>query len=473
MARVLVIDDSPDLLLLVQFALESAGHEVLTSTEPTLEDAETVDLVVLDVMLPKRSGLDVLAELRQSPATRSCPVILISALDHVDDKLEGFRAGADDYLTKPFEMEELVVRVARLLERKPNIVTSVLQGRFQADQLAGWLQTFEMERRTGVLTLESEAEQGEIGLNGGQIDSASVGRLRGFDALLALLEWHDSAFRFDDRIRPAAGLSPSLQIQNVLLAHSALADELSRRRHSLPEPEQPLMATTVVEDVPDELDSAPVRAVLDRFAGGASLSLQQLQESMEYAPMRIQLVIAWALEVGMLRPADQGAQILDLPVDDERLDGLLRDFLQEAVFRGIKLDDVEILFLAPPARIEVPWRLLASLSPEPLDLSVLAAQQASRIRLSADGVSLHVSVSQGAIDPLRPPVAVVVWAGDEGRWLDRVLDALPDSFAGTVGLALGPGDVPARPNWRSSQANPASLGELFGELLDAVAHAPV
>ncbi len=118
---VLVIEDEKEIRDLVRYNLERAGFRVAVAGdgEEGLERvlAARPDAVVLDLMLPGRSGLEVLGELRGEPATRDRPVIVLTARAAEMDKLLGFEHGADDYLTKPFSPRELVARVRALLRR--------------------------------------------------------------------------------------------------------------------------------------------------------------------------------------------------------------------------------------------------------------------------------------------------------------------------------------------------------------------
>ena len=120
-ARILVVDDEPDITALVAYHLARAGFRVKTAaTGPeALEavQAEPPDLIVLDLMLPGRSGLEVLAELRRREETRDVGVILLTARREEVDRIKGLAEGADDYLTKAFSPEELVLRVKAVLRR--------------------------------------------------------------------------------------------------------------------------------------------------------------------------------------------------------------------------------------------------------------------------------------------------------------------------------------------------------------------
>ncbi|MCB1054986.1 MAG: protein kinase [Acidobacteria bacterium] len=121
MATILVVDDDPAILLVIEAALQKAGHRVLGYTDPerAAQAAErtAVDAAILDIMMPGRSGYDLLGALRSDPRTQLLPVLFLSSLDSAPERVRGLREGADDYLGKPFDPEELSLRLDRLLVR--------------------------------------------------------------------------------------------------------------------------------------------------------------------------------------------------------------------------------------------------------------------------------------------------------------------------------------------------------------------
>ena len=123
MKRLLLIEDEPGLVLTLRDRLTREGYAVETSTdgESGLERAsrEVFDLVLLDVMLPRMNGFDVLRELRKRGT--ETPVIMVTAKGQVVDKVVGLKLGADDYVTKPFEMVELLARIEAKLRRAPAV----------------------------------------------------------------------------------------------------------------------------------------------------------------------------------------------------------------------------------------------------------------------------------------------------------------------------------------------------------------
>ena len=137
MARILVVDDEPHIVDVVRAYLARDGHDVLIAADGdvalALARETSPDLIVLDVMLPRRSGFEVLRELRT--AGNPAAVVMLTARDDVIDRVAGLEIGADDYVTKPFEPRELVARVGAVLRR--TTAPPMEQG-ITADGAAAW-----------------------------------------------------------------------------------------------------------------------------------------------------------------------------------------------------------------------------------------------------------------------------------------------------------------------------------------------
>jgi two-component system, OmpR family, alkaline phosphatase synthesis response regulator PhoP len=122
MSRVLVVEDEQHLAEGLRFNLEAEGYQVqlVDAGEAALEklksESDPFDIVILDVMLPGISGFDVISRMRESG--QYVPTLMLTARGHADDVLRGFAAGADDYLTKPFELSILIARIRGLLRRR-------------------------------------------------------------------------------------------------------------------------------------------------------------------------------------------------------------------------------------------------------------------------------------------------------------------------------------------------------------------
>ena len=119
--KVLIVDDDPQLVQLIGYTLYAEGYQTVVahSGEEALQlvGRERPDLVILDVMMPGMSGIEVCDMLREDPETSNLPIIILSARTQVPHRIEGLQAGADEYLTKPISLKEMVARVGALLER--------------------------------------------------------------------------------------------------------------------------------------------------------------------------------------------------------------------------------------------------------------------------------------------------------------------------------------------------------------------
>ncbi|HEY2814938.1 MAG TPA: response regulator [Acidimicrobiales bacterium] len=121
-SRVLVVDDDPVILKLLEVNFEMEGFTVILAHDGDegieVARSEQPDIIVSDIMMPKKSGLELVTEIKGDPATRDIPIILLSAKAQNADVRSGMEAGADDYITKPFEPLDLVDRVNRLLSAR-------------------------------------------------------------------------------------------------------------------------------------------------------------------------------------------------------------------------------------------------------------------------------------------------------------------------------------------------------------------
>jgi twitching motility two-component system response regulator PilH len=119
MAKVMVVDDAYSELKLMESILRGAGHKVVTLLDgDALEDkvtAERPDLLLLDIVMPKRNGYDLLRALKRNAQTRATPVVLGSSRNQESDRAWGQRQGADDYLGKPFTSDQLLTTVGRFV----------------------------------------------------------------------------------------------------------------------------------------------------------------------------------------------------------------------------------------------------------------------------------------------------------------------------------------------------------------------
>jgi len=130
---ILVIEDDRDLIELLRFNLEREGFRVQYATDGSLALSEIrrclPDLVILDLMLPGTDGLEICRQIRQSEAFAALPILMLTARSEEADRVVGLELGADDYVTKPFSLRELIARIRALLRRRDS--TAATRSAFQ------------------------------------------------------------------------------------------------------------------------------------------------------------------------------------------------------------------------------------------------------------------------------------------------------------------------------------------------------
>lgn len=122
MKKILVVDDEPEIVQILKMRLEANGYEVITACDGQeglgKAKEESPDLILLDLMMPEMDGMKVNAKLKDDSITADIPVIFLTAKNTTADKVEGFQAGIEDYVTKPFDSKELLARIEATLRRR-------------------------------------------------------------------------------------------------------------------------------------------------------------------------------------------------------------------------------------------------------------------------------------------------------------------------------------------------------------------
>ena len=157
--KILIIEDEPDIRKTLEYNISREGYEVISASSLSegREKLESVSfsLLLLDLMLPDGSGLDLCRELKQDKSLSSMPVIILTAKDDEVDKVVGFELGADDYVTKPFSVRELILRVKAVLKR----------GERKSDNM-------EIQRQFGELKIDVDSH--EVFINDDQVSLTAL-----------------------------------------------------------------------------------------------------------------------------------------------------------------------------------------------------------------------------------------------------------------------------------------------------------
>jgi DNA-binding response OmpR family regulator len=162
MSEILVVDDDRDVAQSIELSLRRRGYRV-TLAHSGVEALKTLrryrpDIVILDILMPGMSGLEVCRHLRTDPNTVGLPIIFLTARGQEQDRIDGLRAGADDYLSKPFSLEELILRVKAVLRRAQQDSVEEQPAELVAGSLRLDCRTFEVttEEKEGILLTPTE-----------------------------------------------------------------------------------------------------------------------------------------------------------------------------------------------------------------------------------------------------------------------------------------------------------------------------
>ncbi|MES1240700.1 MAG: DUF4388 domain-containing protein [Acidobacteriota bacterium] len=489
MAKVLVIEKDSVFAAVLEDRLRVAGHAVRVLADaakaPAAAHEQQADLVLID------SGADPAAEavqaLRSQDATRSLPVLALSERTDGADRVAALRAGADDYLARPCDLEELVIRAERLLGGRG--AEQMLQGDLATHPLWAVLQYLQQVRKTGSLRVRSGNTSGTVALRDGEPFNARWQALRGREAFLALLSAEEGTFRFDGSTPPVG--QPEPLAVNELLMHSAwLKDELENRRPFLPATGEPLQTLTDFPPrVGEEFGDLPLQRVLTRIHGQPGLRLFDLIAEETEAPLTIRLTVSWLIEHGLVSTRDRAPEAAPqntLEISSAMVfDVAVIALLDAAKKAGFDIAALPCLVLVEPTAWPALRKLLQEApgyrTNEALQKLVeqMELRKAGSATLPVDRgkLSLHVQALTRAAQPqvaaILPGCAgVLVWIdGAEGAELAQTVVQRLDATGGRASGMLVAGTAAVQKDaerltggsrrWRTSPHSPKSLLGLF------------
>lgn len=460
MGTILVVDDDAMTLKLVEHTLIGGGHDVVATANPQeaglLAAAHQVDAVILDVIMPGRSGYEVLMDLQLNPETKKLPVLMLSSLGEAGDRVKGLRGGADEYIGKPFEPEELLLRLNRLIDGRLSDRPE-FQGNLETLPFPEVIQSLVHSATSGILEVGSGDRRGTLTVCGGLPTRAAWGRLEGIEAVLAMMDLKSGIFRF--RQQPPSEASGSIdsgiEIQKVMFNAAWLIDELSRwpevngsaSLSVCPDAEEPIP--------PTEWHSVPVEAVLDDIRSNPGISIQGLEAMERWSPKSIELAVrfivhAGNVEVDAMSPSDPGTAG-DGVGDFESAVAAVINAVED---HGFSMEIPHVLILVEPTVYGAFLEARQSLPAEKLAVSgesITAAWRGGRVATLAlrgpgTGLVLHVVSldSAGALKQVKVRMAdypaVMAWIGDPGKmdelgWVLEWVDTAPTRQWGVLCVA--------------------------------------
>ena len=358
MAKVLVVENDPVFAAVLEDRLGVAGHQIqLLKTSAgavAAADAQQSDLVVLEV--PGAADLGTIHELRRHPGTRTAALVILSDSNEPADRVAALKAGADDYLARPFDLEELHLRSERLLgHRIANL--HMLQGDLKNHPLWALLQYLRQVHKSGSLRVRGAAGSGTIEMRDGNLLAARWQTLRGDEALLALLCTEDGSFRFDvaeDGAPPPPSAGADLPMNALLMRAAWLKDEIEKRRQYLPATGEALVALSgrLIQNAED-FGQLPLQRILSRVLRQPGIRLFDLLAEELEAPLTTRLAVAWLFEQGLLGLRDQVPEAVPqntMEISNAIVfDVAIADLVAAAVAAGLPAAGLSYLILFEPA----------------------------------------------------------------------------------------------------------------------------
>ncbi|HEY0511259.1 MAG TPA: DUF4388 domain-containing protein [Thermoanaerobaculia bacterium] len=489
MAKVLVVDSDSVFAAVLADRLHVAGHEVRRLSDgaraAAMAQDQQVDLVVLGDS--PNAGLPVVEALRGQGATRAVPILMLSGQSAPADRVAALRAGADDYLARPCDLEELLLRLDRLLANR-TAALQVLQGDLANHPLWALLQYLGQVRKTGILRVKGETGAGTIEMCDGEPAEARWQGLTGHAALLALLSLEEGGFRFDPAPPgPPAPPAPVLPLQKLLMESAWLKDEIGKRRHHLPATGQPLQALSPnLPQIEGGFHSLPLRRVFERVLQRPGIRLFDLIADGTEAPISARLATALLIEHGAIAPQSDETRA-ELQNTREISSAILfevaiEDLIEAAAGAGFASSALPYLLLVEP-EVWPALRRLIEASPgfrQNEGLRRLVEQVELRKAGSATfsgrrgKLSLHVQALAGTVQPqvnaIVPGCAgILVWVrGTESLDSVRAVVQRLDSSGprGAAGIIVAGAEAAVREaaplargtsRWRSTPHEPQSL----------------
>jgi DNA-binding response OmpR family regulator len=282
--RLLAVDDNRLILRVIEDFFAPRGWDVakaenVAAARSQLEGASP-DVIVSDILMPGIDGWTFFEDVRKRKETESVPFVFLTVERELPQRLRGLNLGADDYMTKPFAVEELFVRIERLLERNASVKQAkgqegdaLLAGTVEHLAISDLLQILALNGKDGTVRLSRGAAEGRIEFVGGKIFDAQTASTRGTKALFRMLGWADASFRVMAREGDLPLRTIVAATSTVLMDGVVSLDEWARWAELLPEPEARL---SLADDARGLLKSQPLRPVeydvLSRAKAGATLA---------------------------------------------------------------------------------------------------------------------------------------------------------------------------------------------------------
>ena len=317
--RLLAVDDNRLILRVIRDYFVPHGWEVTSAENVALARGALVgaspDVIVSDILMPEIDGWAFFEEVRRRKATASVPFVFLTVERELPERLRGLHLGADDYMTKPFAVEELHARIDRLLERSAAMKgargdgsEALLAGSVEHLAISDLLQILGLNGKDGTVRLHRQAEEGRIEFVGGRIVDAQAGSARGPKALFRMLGWTDATFRVMARDGEIAETTIAAATSGVLMEGLVSLDDWVRWRALLPGRQTRI---ELAGDARARLHGHALRPVeFDLLARSKSgITVAQALEDSPHPDAQVAEAICTLLARGVVRSVPEGSEV--------------------------------------------------------------------------------------------------------------------------------------------------------------------
>lgn len=207
-SKILVVDDNAYLVDILSFSLEMENYEVFKAYDG--EEALKLimdnppDLILADIMMPKMDGFELCKRTKENPRTKDIPFLFLTAKGKLDDQLKGFSLGGDDYIVKPFNLNDLLKKIAKSIEQykdKGGLTKELPEtGDINEISVLKLLQIVKSAKKTSTIITTSPNDIGKIYVKNGKIVKVETSTNKGKTALETILTWKEGKFKIENSV---------------------------------------------------------------------------------------------------------------------------------------------------------------------------------------------------------------------------------------------------------------------------------
>jgi DNA-binding response OmpR family regulator len=316
--RLLAVDDNRLILRVIEDFFVPEGWDVTTAEDVAGARnalmAASPDVIVSDILMPEIDGWTFFEDVRKRKETASVPFVFLTVERELPQRLRGLHLGADDYMTKPFAVEELYARIERLLGRSAALKNArtlgddaFLAGSVEHLAISDLLQILALNGKDGTVRLQRGTDEGRIEFAGGRIVDAAAGSAHGTKALFRMLGWADATFRVTPREGDLPEATIAVSTATVLMDGLVSLDEWSRWSKLLPGEQ---MRLELAEDARSRLHGHALRPVefdlLARAKRGVTVA--RVLDDSPHPDAQVAEAICTLLARGIVRSASEGSE---------------------------------------------------------------------------------------------------------------------------------------------------------------------